>query len=118
MNKLGTPNAFRYKIRLNGESLINGDIDVSIIGELRSGSDEQQPEQIAYNKSVGSTFVISAFVKDSYVWFSLRVKKGTNDKLSFDTYIRLSNIPGDSEFEPTILQYTTTDPRGQKEVNK
>ena len=75
------------------------------------GSDSQQPKQTTYNKSVGSTYVIEAFVKDSYVWFSLKVKKGTNDNLSFDTYIRLSKIPADTTFVPKVLQYTTTDPR-------
>lgn len=110
-NELNSGSGFRYKIRLNGESLVNGDIDIVVVGELKVGSDSQQPKQTTYNKSVGSTYVIEAFVKDSYVWFSLKVKKGTNDNLSFDTYIRLSNIPADTTFVPKVLQYTTTDPR-------
>jgi len=89
----------------------NGDIDIVIIGELTQGNDNEQKEIKVYNKAVGSPFKVVAFVKDSYLWFMLSTSSNNNDNLSFDTYVRLSNIDIASKFMPSVLKYTVQDPR-------
>lgn len=101
----------RYKITLDGESYSNGDIDIVIIGELTQGNDSEQKDAKIYNKAVGSSFKVEVFVKDSYVWFVLSTSSNNNDNLSFDTYVRLSNIEVDNKFMPSVLRYTVNDPR-------
>lgn len=101
----------RFKISLDGESYSNGDIDIVMIGELTQGNDSEQKEVKIYNKAVGSSFRVSVFVKDSYLWFALSTSSHNNDNLSFDTYIRLSNIDVANKFMPSVLQYTVNDPR-------
>ena len=107
---VNTP-SLRFKISLDGESYSNGDIDIVFIGELTQGNDNEQKEIKVYNKTVGSSFRAFGFVKDSHVWFCLSTSSNNNDNLSFDTYVRLSNIDVASKFAPTILLYTTVDPR-------
>lgn len=101
----------RFKITLDGESYSNGDIDIVIIGELTQGNDNEQKEIKVYNKAVGSPFKVTAFVKDTYLWFMLSTSSNNNDNLSFDTYVRLSNIDISSKFMPSVLKYTLEDPR-------
>ena len=101
----------RFKITLDGESYSNGDIDIVIIGELTQGNDNEQKAIKVYNKAVGSPFKVIAFVKDTYLWFMLSTSSNNNDNLSFDTYVRLSNIDISSKFMPSVLKYTLEDPR-------
>lgn len=106
-----TGSMFRYKIELDGETYNAGSIDVTIVGEIVPGADNEQKKAIIYNKSVGSNIEVEAFVKGGNVWFAIKGNPD-NDRMSFDTYIRLSNIPEHQKdaFKPTILEYTKTRP--------
>ena len=106
-----TGSMFRYKIELDGETYTGGSIDITIVGEIIPGGDSAQKEAIVYNRAVGSNVEVEVFIKNGDVWFGIEAKPD-NNRMSFDTYIRLSNIPNSQVgvFKPTVVEYTKVRP--------
>ena len=102
---------FRYKIELDGETYTGGSIDIVMVGEVIPGGDSEQKQAIIYNRAVGSNIEAEVFFKNGDLWFAIEAKPD-NNRMSFDTYIRLSNIPNSqvNVFKPSIVEYTKVRP--------